>query len=209
MMEIINVSEKDLQNEAMFQKMGPVDTLELLNQLIQERNEKAQREQEMLCELNDKSHQKKWTSFFENPPEEAALKAFLANPKEGLLLKGSRLITNRRLTELFTQAPNTGMRTRFLALPESPLLTYKEIRILTVECPNLEYMNVSGCGNLTEIITAEGEWSNLKTLDLSHNHLFFDESNVLQKGNWPLLEYLNLNHTKMPFLADVCIYESS
>ena len=158
MMEIINVSEKDLQNDVMFQRLGPIDALELLNKLVQAHNENVRREQEMLCELDEKNQEKKWIHLFGNPPVETALKAFLMNPKEGLILKGSRLITSSRLTELFAQTPDKGMRIRFLSLPESPLLADKEIRILVEDCPNIEYLNVSGCLKLKQLLTREGEW---------------------------------------------------
>jgi len=165
MMEIINVSEKDLQKDIAFQKMGPLDSLELLSRLIQEHREKVRREQEMLCELDDKNHEKKWINLFGAPPGEAALKAFLANPKEGLVLKGSKLIVSTKLMELFAHSPDKGMKIRFLSLPESPLLTEKEIRILAEDCPNIEYLNVSSCEKLTKIITAEGEWPLLARLE--------------------------------------------
>ena len=165
-MEIVNISEKDLQEDAAFQRMRPVDALELLNQLIEERSEKAQREQELLCEFDDKNQETKWISLFGISPVETSLKAFFANPnpKEGLVLKGSKLIANTKLADLFAQTPNKGMRIRFLSLPESPLLADKEIRVLTTECPNLEYLNVSGCYKLNQFTTAEGEWPLLARL---------------------------------------------
>ena len=165
MMEIINISEKDLQNDAMFQRMGPIDAFELLNQLIRERDVKSKKEHKLLCELDAKNQETIWISLFGSSPVEMNLKAFFANPQEGLVLKGSKLITKSKLTELFAQTPDKGMRIRFLSLPESPLLTDKEIRILAEECPNIEYLDVSGCTKLKEIITTEGEWPLLVRLE--------------------------------------------
>ena len=164
-MEIVNISEEELKKDAAFQRMGPVDALELLNQLIRECVEKAKKEQELLCELDEKNHQKKWISLFGNPPVETALKAFFANPQEGLVLKASKLITSTKLKELFAQTPNKGMKIRFLSLPGSPSLTDKEVRILATECPNLEYLNLDGCEKLKQIFTAEKELPLLARLE--------------------------------------------
>jgi len=166
MMEIINISEKDLQKDAAaFPRMGPVDALKLLNQLIEERSDRVQREQELLCELDEKSQEKKWIHLFGNPPAEAALKTFFACPKEGLALRGSKLLTSRKLRELFTRTPDKGMRIRFLSLTDSPVLTNEEIGLLMVECPNIEYLNVSGCMNLKEMSMPKGKWPLLSRLE--------------------------------------------
>jgi len=165
MMEIINISEKDIQQED--QRMELIDISHLFDQLIQERQERIQREQELLCELDHENQEKTWIRLFGNPPAETALKAFFANPKEGLVLKGSKLITSSRLMELFAQGPNAGMKIRFLSLPGSPVLTGKEIKILAEKCPNIEYLNVNGCGKLNQIYTIEGEWPLLTRLEAS------------------------------------------
>jgi len=157
-LEIVNISEKDLQNDALFQRLGSLDTLDLLERLIQERDEKTQKEQELLCELDDKNEEGFWASLFGNPLLEANLKDFFTNPKEGLALKGSKLIVSSKLRALFALAPDQGARIKFLSLPNSPLLTHRTVRTLVKGCPNIEYLNVSGCAKLQEIITGRGEW---------------------------------------------------
>ena len=152
MIEIINISERDLLSETMFQRMGPLDSIELLDQLIKDRNGRAGREQEPLHEIADKNL-------------DAAVKAFSENPKEGLVLKASKLMTKCRLRGLFTGAPRSGMKIRFLSLQDSPFLTYNKIRILAGECPNLEYLNVSGSCQLDQIFSANKEWPLLVRLE--------------------------------------------
>jgi len=165
MMNIINVSEKDIQNDVAYNKMGPSDACELFKQLIEEQSQKRIMEQDLLCELDDKNEGGIWTTLFGNPLLETALKDFFTSQKEGLVLKGSKLITRSKLTDLFAQAPDKGMRIRFLSLPESPFLTDKEMRILAEECPNIEYLNVSECMKLEEIVTVKGEWPLLARLE--------------------------------------------
>ena len=165
MIEIINISKQDLQKDVAFQRMGPLDVLELLNQLIQERRQRTKAEQELLYELDEKKEEDIWVALFGNPPVELALRAFLTNPKEGLVLKRSKLVTKSKLRELFSEAPNQGMKIRFLSIPESPLLTSKEMRILAEECPHLEYLNVSGSPKLQEIILKKEEWPMLTRLE--------------------------------------------
>ena len=165
MMKIVNISEKDLQKDAMFQRMGPLDSLELLKEFIVKQSERSKIEQDFLCELNDQNKEGILAILFGKPLVETALKDFLASEKEGLLLKGSKWITSSKLKELFREAPNKGMRIRFLSLPDSPVLRDKEIRILAEGCPNLEYLNVSGCGGLIDIITEKKEWPLLARLE--------------------------------------------
>ena len=79
MIKIINISEEELRNDAMFQKMGPLHSSELLKQLIRERHEKAQKEQELLRELDQQNKEKKWVNLFGDASMETALKNFFTN----------------------------------------------------------------------------------------------------------------------------------
>jgi len=165
MMEIIHIPEKEIYNDPIFQKMGSIDALERLNQLIQGRTQKIAIEKELLCELDDKHQDHKWFSLFGNPVLEKALKDFFKNPKEGLALKRSKLITTSNLTSLFARAPNKGTKIRFLSLPESPSLSQNTLRVLVEGCRNLEYLNVSHCSKLKEIVLSQGEWRLLTRLE--------------------------------------------
>jgi len=155
MIEITNIPEEDLQNDPFHQRIGPVNALGLLGQLIQERGSRDRAEQKLLCELDGR----KALGL------EAALKNFFINSQIGLALIGSRLMTGSKLRDLFALAPNKGKEIRFLSLPESPFFTGEAISILAKECPNLEYLNVSGCEKLKEIVSARGEWSLLVRLE--------------------------------------------
>ena len=152
MIEILNVSEKDLLNDAIFQRLGPLAIIELLDQLIQERHNRAGREEEPLYEIEDKNL-------------EPSLKAFSENPREGVVFKSNYLMTKYRLREVFTRAPHIGTKIRFFLLQNNPYLTYNKVRILAEECPNLEYLNVSGCAYLPQIFSGEGEWPLLTRLE--------------------------------------------
>jgi len=195
MIEIINIPKKDLQNDVVFQKMGPVDVAELLKVLIRERRERARKEQEILCELDEKSEEKKWVGLFGKPPTEAALEDFFTNPKEGLVLKGSKLVVSSKLTALFALTPDQGKNMRFLSLENSPLLTHRTIRTLARGCPNLEYLNVSGCVKLEEIFTAKGEWPLLARLEAKdclklERFVSFSPVKVLRIGTEKKIEIL-------------------
>jgi len=165
MMEIIHVPEKEIYHDPIFQKMGSIDALELLNQLIQNHNQNLANEKEFLCELDNDNKENKWFALFGNPVMETALKEFFENPKEGLALKGNKLITSSKLTTFFKQTPNKGTTIRFLSLPESPLLSQNTLRVLVEACPNLEYLNVSHCFKLKEIVISQGEWPLLTRLE--------------------------------------------
>jgi len=165
MIEIIDVSDKEIYDDPMYQKMGPTDALERLRQLIRERNQRFTQEQELLWELNDQNKDTKWVRLFGNPVLEVALKEFFANPKEAFVLKGSKLITSSALVAFLQQSPKKGANLRFLSLPQSPLLTSEAIKALAEGCPNIEYLDVSYCVKLKEIITKRGEWPLLTRLE--------------------------------------------
>jgi len=165
MMEIINVSEKDLQKDVAFQKIEPVNVLKLLSKLIQKRHQRNETEQELLFELDEGTQENKWRNLFGNRQGEAALRAFFSNPKVAFTLKGSKLIPSHLLSKLFLQSRDSGMKIRFLSLLNSPSLGSQEIRIFAEECPNLEFLDVSGSPKLKEIVSQKEEWPLLARLE--------------------------------------------
>jgi len=166
MLEIINASKTViLNNLKAFQQIRPIDALEHFNKLINERPERVTAEKELLCELDDNIMKRKWTDFFGNSVVESALKEFFTDPKEGLTLKGSKLITSSTLGAFFKQSPNKGANIKFLSLPQSPLLTSEAIKTLAEGCPNIEYLDVSHCVKLKKMIAKRGEWLLLTRLE--------------------------------------------
>ena len=134
-----------------FTQIGPIDALDLFNELVKENNLPKK-------EFDD-------SSLLENTLLETDLGDFFRNPNEILVLRGSKLIKKDKLEALLELRPEKGARIRFMAFPKSPLLASGAIRTLIEGCPNLEYLDVSGCAKLDKIIIEEGEWPLLTRLE--------------------------------------------
>ena len=102
---------------------------------------------------------KKKTSHGGNFLLEKKIKEFFKNPKEGLEIKGSSLMTSRDLSSFFDNSINKGGIIKFLSLTKSPILKKDIIPIVARECPNLEHLNVSECANLKLVKTQAKQWA--------------------------------------------------
>ena len=71
-----------------------------------------------------------------------------------------------KLRDFFARTPDQGPKVKFLSLPNSPLLTKITLKTLAQGCPNLEYLNVSGCIKLKQVFIAKEEWPLLARLEV-------------------------------------------
>jgi len=156
MMRVLEVTEEDLQTKLMFKKRGPSHFLDVLSKLSQD-YQSGKENEAFLFEFEDDNESKLWglSSF------EKKLRDFFLDPKEALSIKNSSRITTLNMYSFFDLSFKRGITIKYLSILNSPTLTVEVIQIIIHECPNLEYLNVSGCMNLTKIEAKKGDWRSL------------------------------------------------